>query len=91
MALRLRELSGRTSPRPIDIVVSNRDEDEIGKSRRCEQPADLSRKIARPENATKKILAIAFVVDKRADTGVFHRNKRGELFQSFRHTPNAGR
>ena len=35
---------------------------EIGKSRRCEQPADLSRKIARPENAAKKILAIAFVV-----------------------------
>src|SRR4030088_3410459 len=43
-----------TPPRPIHIVVTDRDQDQIGKPICCEQLIDLSGKIARAQNTAKE-------------------------------------
>jgi hypothetical protein len=86
---RLLQFAGWTLPRPIYIVVSDRDQNEIGKSLRRQQLANLSGEIARPQNSPKKILPLVLVIDERADARVFHRDKRRKLVQSLRNAPNA--
>jgi hypothetical protein len=48
----------------------------------------LPGEIARPKNSSKKIPPLAFMIDERANTCAFNRNKWSELLESFRNAPN---
>ncbi len=82
------QLIRRTSPRPIDIVMADRDQNQIGEPLRSQQLIDLSGKIPRAKDAAKKILPLRIMIDQRADAGTFDRNERRDLFQSFRNAAN---
>src|SRR5438067_2801726 len=81
--LRLLKLRGNAPPDQINVVVSNRDQRQIGKTFHRQQVVNLAGEIARPKNSSEKILPLAFVIDQRADTCAFNRNKRSEFLESF--------
>src|SRR2546427_7010325 len=66
----------RTSPCPVDIVVPDCDQNQIGKTRRSQQLADLPGKIPRAEDTAKKILTARLTIDQGADARILDRNKR---------------
>src|ERR1700730_1954773 len=76
-------------PRPIDTIVPDREQNEIGKSPSREQVFDLSGKIVSAEDSPKKTLTLAFVIDQRPDPGILDGNERHELFQLLRDALNA--
>jgi hypothetical protein len=86
--LRLLKFRGNAPPGPINVVVSDRDERQIGKTFHRQQVADLSGEIARPKNSSEKILPLPFMIDERADACAFNCNKWSELLESFRNALN---
>jgi hypothetical protein len=54
-ALRRIQFIPRTPPCPVDIIMPDRDQNQIGKTNYSQQPIDLARKTARPQDAAKKI------------------------------------
>src|ERR1700730_3305804 len=60
----------RTPPSPISIVMTDPDQNQVGKSLTREHFGDLPRKVACPKHATKQILPVLFVIDQRADAAV---------------------
>src|SRR4030095_9576402 len=89
--LRLLKLRGNAPPRPINVVVSDRDQRQIGKTFHRQQVANLPGEIAGPKNSSEKILPLASMVDERADARAFNRNKWSELLQSLRNALNGWR
>jgi hypothetical protein len=86
--LRLLKLRGNAPPRPINVVVSDRDQRQIGKTFHRQQVANLPGEIARPKNSSEKILPLTFMIDERADASAFNCNKWSELLESFRNALN---
>ena len=82
------KLRGNAPPRPINVVVSDRDENQVGKTSHRHQTANLSRQIAGTKNSSEKILALAFVIDERTNARALNRNQLTELLQSLRDTLN---
>src|SRR5262249_48695851 len=81
--LRLLTLRRSASPRPINVVVSYRNENQIGKTFHREQVVNLSREIACPKNSSEKILRLAFVIDECANARAFNRMHWSKLLKSL--------
>jgi hypothetical protein len=63
---RLLKFAGRASPRSINIIMTHPDQDQIRKSLAREQLTDLSGKITRAEDLSKKIWPVPFVINQSA-------------------------
>ena len=89
--LRCIQLIRPTSARPIDIIMPDYNQNQIGKPLRSQELIDLSGKIACPEDAAKKILSATVMIDHRTDSRIFDRNERRDLFQPFGNASNVRR
>src|ERR1043166_5137353 len=76
----------RTAPCPIDIVVPDRNQNQIRKPARSQQFSDLSGEIACPERAAEKILTAMFMIHERTKPRAFDRDKRRDCFEAFLNT-----
>ena len=87
----MRALGWRETFRPVEIVVSNPNQDQIRKCSVAENLARLSRKIACSDNSSTDAFAGWSGRDKGASAIVFCSDQRRKSFQSFEHTINARR
>jgi hypothetical protein len=89
--LRLIQIVRRTSPCPIDVIVANRDQNQIRKPPEREQLGHLPGKISRAENPAKKFCGSRSRSTSAPTRRVLRGDERREFLQSFRYAANAGR
>src|SRR5215813_9083585 len=80
----------QTPPSPIDVIVSDRNQNQIGKPARSQQVIDLPREIACSENTSKETLSAMLAFHERSNPGAFDCDKRRDCLESFRNTGDAG-
>src|SRR5439155_12459474 len=88
---RMRTFGCGKSFRPVEIIVSNPNEDQIRKSFLAQNLTRLSSKIACSDNSSTDAFADRSGRDESPGAIVFCSDYRRKSFQSFKHTINAGR
>jgi hypothetical protein len=86
---RVRALGRRKSLHPVEVVMSNPNQDQIWKSLLAQDLKRLSREIARPDDPSANAFARSGRSNERPGTIVFRSNEWRESLQPFVHTPNA--